>query len=251
MGQETGENMGQERPKKRLKRSQWAFEMESDMDVELLCPMGRFVVCKLCSVSVNMQSNFGTKNWKIHKETKKHRRAASKDIRPISSFFRPVDVESEETKSADPSRATKSTSSTTKPCPGVYDPAKGEKRLKLMATYGDYANLDVRIQTVGGKTTAHVSNCTGFAETRYDCRTKYYAKCCSECFAAVKDSKSDAYNFLRRLKNLDTIEIALEAMKKRSLCDYEIAKLKTLPKKRQKQPNPMFDALKYQVRYIR
>lgn len=191
-------------------------------------------MCKLCSVSINMQTPYGAKNWNIHMKN------AGKGTQNISSFFLPV----EKCEEASPFEK-HLVSLKPKRCPGIFDPSQGEERLQLMSVYGDYANLEVRIETVAGKTSAHVTNCTGQAVAARN--SKYYARCCEECWIAGKTAKSDAFNFLRRLKNMDSIEIVVEALKKTSLCDFELTKMNSLSKIRQSQPNAMFDALKHQV----
>ena len=84
---ENSENLG------KRKRSAWSEEILNDSDVAKTCDYGKWIECKVCKKMLTMQSLFGSKNWKIHKDTYSHKRNAGNTCLSITKFFGPVKAE--------------------------------------------------------------------------------------------------------------------------------------------------------------
>ena len=200
------------------KRSTWSEEILNDGDVAKTCDYGKWIECKVCKKMLTMQSLYGSKNWKIHKDALQHKRNAGKKCLSITKFFGPVEAEEK-------TNATGSVAPFPKQCPGIYNPKKSNRLLKLMMMYGEKTDA-VRIACTRGKFVAKVVSCEGETVIRSSACRNYYRRCCKSCFDSLGNRNSEANKFLRRVESMDVVEKCVDLLSQGELKDYDIKVLK-------------------------
>ena len=223
------------------KRSTWPEEILNDVDVAKTCDYGKWIECKACKKMLTMQSLYGTKNWKIHKDTLQHKRNAGKNCLSITNFFSPVEAAAEKTK------VTGSVALVPTQCPGIYNPNKANRLLKLMMMYGEKTDA-VRIACTGGNFLAKVASCKGKTVIRSSACRKYYKRCCNSCFDSLENRNSEASKFLRRVESMDIVEKCIDLLSHGELKDYDIKVLKKVLNWKQRN-NEDFMVLKDQIKH--
>jgi len=187
-----------------------------------------------------MQSLFGSKNWKIHKDTLQHKRNAGEKCLSITKFFGPVKAEEK-------TNATGSVAPVPKECPGIYNPKKSNRLLKLMMMYGEKSDA-IRIACIRGKFVAKVASCEGETVIRSSAFRKYYKRCCKSCFDSLEKRNSEANKFLRRVESMELVEKCVDLLTQGELKDYDIKILKKVLNWKQRD-NEDFIALKGQIKH--
>jgi hypothetical protein len=205
------------------KRNAWPQEITDDIDVAKACEEGKWLKCKVCDKILVMQSLYGTKNWRIHKDSMLHKRNAGKGCPSITKFF----FQQEGNNNFGNRPSTSSVALTPNEYPGIYNPNKSNSLLKLMMMYGENTDA-VRISCVGEKFLAKVNSCENRSIIRsLSCR-KYYKKSCENCFNALEDRNSEASKFLRRVDSMVTLERGMNLLVRGELEAYEVADLKKI-----------------------
>ena len=196
-----------------------------------------------------MQSTFGLKNWKIHKETEKHKESCgTKQSTTIMDFFCAPCDDSTSSTIMNTRKKTKTSSTKTKVCPGIYNDSKRSNRLlKLMAMYGE-PSPSIQIVCSDGNYYAKVASCEGKAVSRPSKFKTYYKLSCKNCFDELQDRNSEANKFLRRVESMDEVGTCLDLL--RSSANLNSYDIKTLTKviNWKHRKNEEFQSLKDQIK---